>query len=153
MRIERDFTTIQQHPIINSSINTERILTSPRRPSRPQSTSSLTAAAIAADTENAEEKIGSRLTRDIRRDILFLRELNDYDNDEVKYTYEKITILLSHYYKRKVTQRAVQYIINTEKATPTKEDRGKKPTLIIKLVDEIKAFIIYSRSGRQAIYT
>jgi hypothetical protein len=117
----------------------------PRPPSPPPPRSPRT-------PKTPKKKIGSRLTRDIRRDILFLRELNDYDNDEVKYTYEKITILLSHYYKRKVTQRAVQYIINTEKATPTKEGRGKKPTLIVELVDEIKIFIIYSRSGRQAIY-
>jgi hypothetical protein len=54
-----------------------------------------------------KKKIGSRLTRDIRRDILFLRELNDYGNDEVEYTYEKIAILLSHRHKRKITQRAV----------------------------------------------
>jgi hypothetical protein len=118
MRIERDFTTIQQRPIINGSINTEGILISPRRPYRPQSTSSLTA----ADTENAEEEtIGSRLTQDSRRDILFLRELNVNDDDEVEYTYERIATLVSHRYKRKVTQRAVQYIINTEKATPKKE--------------------------------
>jgi len=99
-----------------------------------------------------KKKIGSRLTRDIRRDILFLRELNDYGDDEVEYTYEKIATLLSHRYKRKITQRAVQYTINTEKATPTKEGRGKKPTLTVELVDEIEAFVIYSRSGRQATY-
>ena len=32
------------------------------------------------------KKVGPRLTRDIRRDILLLRELNDYE-DEVEYTY------------------------------------------------------------------
>src|ERR1700727_196400 len=32
------------------------------------------------------KKVGPRLTRDIRRDILPLRELNDYE-DEVEYTY------------------------------------------------------------------
>jgi hypothetical protein len=32
------------------------------------------------------KKVGPRLTRDIRRDILRLRELNDYE-DEVEYTY------------------------------------------------------------------
>jgi hypothetical protein len=44
---------------------------------------------------------------DIRRDILLLRELNDYDNDEVEFTYERIATLLSYRYKRKVTLRAV----------------------------------------------
>jgi hypothetical protein len=53
MRVERDFTTIQQHLIINGSINTERTLTSLRRPYRPQSTPSFAAAAAAVDTENA----------------------------------------------------------------------------------------------------
>ena len=37
-------------------------------------------------------KSGPRLTRDIRRDILLLRELNDYE-DEVEYTYERIAEL------------------------------------------------------------
>ena len=37
----------------------------------------------------AKKKIGPRLTRDIRRDILLLRELNDYE-DEPEYTYERI---------------------------------------------------------------
>jgi hypothetical protein len=50
-----------------------------------------------------KKKIGSRLTQDIRRDILFLRELNNYDDDEVEYTYERIATLLLHRYKRKVT--------------------------------------------------
>ena len=38
------------------------------------------------------KKVGPRLSRDIRRDILFLRELNDYE-DEVEYTYERIAEL------------------------------------------------------------
>jgi hypothetical protein len=38
------------------------------------------------------KKVGPRLTRDIRRDILLLRELNDYE-DEVEYTYEHIAEL------------------------------------------------------------
>jgi hypothetical protein len=33
--------------------------------------------------------VGLRLSREIRRDILLLRELNDYE-DEVEYTYERI---------------------------------------------------------------
>jgi len=37
----------------------------------------------------AKNKIGPRLARDIRRDILLLRELNDYE-DEPEYTYERI---------------------------------------------------------------
>jgi hypothetical protein len=41
-------------------------------------------------------------------------------------------------------------MINTEKATPIKEDRSKKLTLIVKLVDKINIFIIYLRSSRQA---
>jgi hypothetical protein len=38
-------------------------------------------------------KVGPRLTRDIRRDILLLRELNDYE-DEVEYAYECIAELV-----------------------------------------------------------
>ena len=38
------------------------------------------------------KKVGPRLSRDIRRDILLLRELNDYE-DEVEYTYERIAEL------------------------------------------------------------
>jgi hypothetical protein len=34
------------------------------------------------------KRTGSRLTRDIRRDILLLREVDDYE-DEVEYTYER----------------------------------------------------------------
>jgi hypothetical protein len=48
----------------------------------------------------AKKKIGPRLTRDIRRDILLLRELNDYDEDETEYTYECIAELLSKRYGR-----------------------------------------------------
>ena len=36
--------------------------------------------------------MGPRLSRDIRRDILLLRELNDYE-DEVEYTYERMAEL------------------------------------------------------------
>jgi hypothetical protein len=49
----------------------------PPSPLRPPST-----------PKTLKKKVGSRLTRDIRRDILLLRELNDNDNDEVKFTYE-----------------------------------------------------------------
>jgi hypothetical protein len=38
--------------------------------------------------------VSPRLTRDIRRDILLLRELSDYEN-EVEYMYECIAKLLS----------------------------------------------------------
>jgi hypothetical protein len=43
------------------------------------------------------KKVGPRLTRDIRRDILLLRDLNDYNNyeNEVEYTYKRIAELLS----------------------------------------------------------
>jgi hypothetical protein len=34
-----------------------------------------------------KKTLGQRLSRDIRRDILLLRELNDND-DEIEYTYE-----------------------------------------------------------------
>ena len=43
-----------------------------------------------------------RFTRDIRRDILLLRELNDYDADEAEYTYEHLTELLSKRYGRTI---------------------------------------------------
>jgi hypothetical protein len=38
------------------------------------------------------KKVGPQFSRDIRRDILLLRELNDY-KDEVEYTYERIAEL------------------------------------------------------------
>jgi hypothetical protein len=41
-----------------------------------------------------KKKIGPRFTRNIRRDILLLRDLNNYDGDEIKYTYEHIADLL-----------------------------------------------------------
>jgi hypothetical protein len=59
----------------------------------------------------AKKKIGPRLTRDIRRDILLLRELNDYE-DEPEYTYERIAELLSKRHGRTITQRAIQYTSN-----------------------------------------
>ena len=39
-------------------------------------------------TPRPAKKIGPRLTRDIRRHVLLLRELNDYE-DEAEYTYER----------------------------------------------------------------
>jgi len=74
------------------------------------------------------KKIGQRLTRDIRRDILLLRELNDLE-DGIEYTYERIAELLLNRYGRPITQRAVQYTCNKEKATPQKIGRGRKSTL------------------------
>jgi hypothetical protein len=51
-----------------------------------------------------KNKIDSRLIRDIRRDILLLRELNDYDNDdEVENTYERIAVIILRRYKKKIT--------------------------------------------------
>jgi predicted GNAT family acetyltransferase len=98
-----------------------------------------------------KKKLGPRLSRDIRRDILLLRELNDND-DEIEYTYERIAVILSKRHKRQITLRAVQYTVNKNKATPQKEGRGRKPTLATALVDEIEAFVIHSRVGRQATY-
>jgi hypothetical protein len=49
------------------------------------------------------KKIGPRLTRDIRRDILLLRELNDYE-DEIEYTYERIGELLLKQHERTITR-------------------------------------------------
>jgi hypothetical protein len=51
-----------------------------------------------------KKKLGPRLSRDIRRDILLLRELNDHD-DEIEYTYERIAAILSRRHGRKVTLR------------------------------------------------
>jgi hypothetical protein len=96
-----------------------------------------------------KKKLGPRLSRDIRRDILLLRELNDND-DEIECTYERIVTLLSYRYGRKVTLRAVQYTVNLHKATPQKERRGRKPILITSQVDEIEAYVLHSRIGRQA---
>jgi len=71
-----------------------------------------------------KKKVGPRLSRDIRRDILLLRDLND-DDDEVEYTYERIATILSHRHGRKVTIRAVQYTVNSHKATPKRKDAGE----------------------------
>jgi hypothetical protein len=49
------------------------------------------------------KKIGPRLTRDIRRDILLLRELNDYDKDEAEYTYKRIAKVLLKRHERTIT--------------------------------------------------
>jgi hypothetical protein len=97
------------------------------------------------------KKIGPRLTRDIRRDILLLRELNDYE-DEAEYTYERIAELLLKRHGRSITQRAIQYTCNKHKATPKKNGRGRKSTLTVEQVDEIEAYIITSRVGRQVTY-
>jgi hypothetical protein len=35
----------------------------------------------------AKNKIGPRLTRNIRRDILLLRDFNNYDGNEIEYIY------------------------------------------------------------------
>jgi hypothetical protein len=48
------------------------------------------------------KKIGPRLTHDIRRNILLLRDLNDYE-DKVEYTYERIAELLSKRHGRPIT--------------------------------------------------
>lgn len=73
------------------------------------------------------KKLGPRLSWDIRRDILLLRDLNDNDH-EIKFTYERIAALLSYRHGRKISLRALQYTVNSHKATPKKEGRGKKPT-------------------------
>jgi hypothetical protein len=101
--------------------------------------------------QHLRHRLSPRLSRDIRRDILLLRELNDND-DEIEYTYERIATILSCRHGRKVTLRAVQYTVNSCKATPKKEGRGKKPILTTAQVDEIEAYVIYSRIGRQATY-
>ena len=54
----------------------------------------------------SKKKIGPQLTRDIRRDILLLRDLNDYE-DEPEYTYKRIAELLSKRYGRTITLRGV----------------------------------------------
>jgi hypothetical protein len=51
MRIERGLQPFNNHTLSNGPTYTERVLTSPRRPHCPQSTSSLT---TTADTKNAE---------------------------------------------------------------------------------------------------
>jgi hypothetical protein len=48
---------------------------------------------ILTSRRSPSQKAGPWLTRDIRRDILLLRELNDYE-DEAEYTYERIGELL-----------------------------------------------------------
>jgi hypothetical protein len=55
---------------------------------------------------SSSKKIGPRLTRD----ILLLRELNDYE-DEVGYTYERIAELLSKRHGGRITQRTMQFTL------------------------------------------
>jgi hypothetical protein len=98
-----------------------------------------------------KKKLGPRLSRDIRRDILLLRELNDND-DEIEFTYERIAALLSISHGRQITFRAVQYTVNKNRATPQKEGCGRKQPLTTAQVDETEAFVIHSRSGRQFTY-
>ena len=91
------------------------------------------------------KNIGPAAHSRFRRDILLLRELNDYE-DEVEYTYERIAELLSKRHGRTITQRAVQYTSNNRKATPKRMAVGESPTLTVEQVDEIEAYIITSRS-------
>jgi hypothetical protein len=98
-----------------------------------------------------KKKLGPRLFRDIRRDILLLRDLND-DDHEIKFTYKRIAALLPFRHGRKISLRAVQYTVNSHKAKPKKEGRGKKPTLTTAQIDEIEAYVVYSRIGHQATY-
>jgi hypothetical protein len=70
----------------------------------------------------AKKKIGPRLTRDIRRDTLLLRKLNDYDGDEAEYTCERIAELLSKRHRRTITQIYMQQT----KSYPPKRWPGEK---------------------------
>ena len=63
---------------LHGYIYTRRVFTCPRRSYHPY------------PRRSPPKKVGRRLTRDIRRDVLLLRELNDYE-DEVEYTYISLT--------------------------------------------------------------
>ena len=79
-----------------------------------------------------------RLTRDQRRDILLLRKLNK--------TYSEIASILS------VTEFAVQYTCNLQKATPKKTGRGPKGKLSEQQIDELESFVRQSKDTRRMTY-
>ena len=79
-----------------------------------------------------------RLTRDQRRDILLLRKTGK--------TYTEIATFLG------VTESAVQYTCNTQRATPKKDGRGRPSKLSKEQVDELVALVRQSRDTRRMTY-
>ena len=79
-----------------------------------------------------------RLTRDQRRDILLLRSLGK--------TYSEIATHLS------VTESAVQYTCNLQKATPKKDGRGRPSKLSKEKVDDLVAYVRRSQDTRRMTY-
>ena len=79
-----------------------------------------------------------RLTRDQRRDILLMRSLGK--------TYAEIAAFLN------VTQHAVQYTCNLQKASPSKTKRGPPSKLSQEQIDELETFIRQSKDTRRMSY-
>ena len=80
----------------------------------------------------------NRLSRDQRRDILLMHNLG--------HTYIQISQHLS------ITQRAVQYTIQHQKATPKHDLAGRAPRLNNQELDNLEAFIQSSRQAHQMTY-
>ncbi len=76
-----------------------------------------------------------RLTRDDRRDILIMRKLG--------YTYSYIANFL------KVSERAVRYTLETQKATLQYARAGRPPRLNKEEVDQLEAFVVSSHRTRR----
>ncbi|OAL38310.1 hypothetical protein AYO20_02369 [Fonsecaea nubica] len=79
-----------------------------------------------------------RLTRDQRREILLMRRLG--------YSYEFIASFL------KVSQRAVQYTCQKQRATPQHSNAGRPPRLTKEEADYVEQFVIQSRKTRRMSY-
>ena len=79
-----------------------------------------------------------RLTRDQRRDVLLMRSLGK--------SYSEIAAFL------KITERAVQYTCNTQKATPSKARRGPPSKLSEAEIDDLETFIQQSKDTRRMTY-
>ena len=84
-----------------------------------------------------------QITRDERIQILLLHDL--------KFTYPQIAEILTKRIGHKITQRAVQYAVNTGHLTPTKGP-GRARLITPQRMDKIEAYIISRREGRQVTY-
>jgi hypothetical protein len=102
-------TRLTHHPMALSTLNAslpplkDLIALTPRPPSPPKTPP-------IPKIPPKKTNYRPQLLRDIRRDILLLRKLNDYDN-KIEYTYERIAAVLSYRHGRIVTERAVQYSV------------------------------------------
>ena len=78
-----------------------------------------------------------RLTRDQSRDILLLRKTGK--------TYSEIATFLGP----GVSEYAVQYTCNTQKATPKKDGRGRPSKLSMEQLDELIVYVRQSKDTRR----